>query len=454
MGVEKEILPAEFCLFKGVASIRLTGVISLSDIFVESQKVMFASPRSSSEPRGVFLLWRLFVPFGLGYFVSYLFRTVNAVIAPDLVVDIGLSPADLGLLTSSYFLTFAACQLPLGVFLDRYGSRRVEAVLLLFAATGALVFALADSLGGLLLGRALIGLGVSACLMAAFKAFACWLPPDRLPFANGMQMVSGGLGALTATTPVQAALELSDWRGVFGGLAALTLVAALGIFALVPEQPTGAGEKLRSQLHGLGSVLRSRVFWRIAPVSVASQSAYLSIQGLWSGPWLRDMAGFDRSQSADMLWGIALAMTLGYFAFGQLAGRLARRGIPVMHLALWGMLLFNLVQLLLVLLPGFARPLWLAFGFFGTAGILTYAVLSQSFASALSGRCTTSLNLLVFVGAFGAQWLIGAIIGLWPVSAAGHYAASGYAWAFAVLIALQLLAALWFLASGRWAAAT
>lgn len=397
----------------------------------------------------LFVLGRLFVPFGLGYFVSYLFRTVNAVIAPDLVTELGLSPADLGLLTSSYFLTFAACQLPLGVLLDRYGSRRVEAGLLLFATTGALVFARADSLGGLLLGRALIGLGVSACLMAAFKAFSSWLPAERLPFANGMQMVSGGLGALTATTPVQAALQITDWRGVFAGLAALTFIAALVIFSLVPEQPRGARERPCAQFQGLGVVLRSRVFWRVAPVAVFSQSAYLSIQGLWSGPWLRDIAGFDRSQSADMLWGIALAMTLGYFAFGQLAGRLARRGVPAMRLALWGMLIFNLVQLLLVLLPQFAWPLWLAFGFFGTAGILTYAVLAQSFPLALSGRCTTSLNLLVFVGAFGAQWLIGAIIGLWPVNAAGHYSASGYNCAFSVLVALQLIAALWYALGGQ-----
>lgn len=415
---------------------------------------MPASRCPSSNISGAFLLWRLFAPFGLGYFVSYLFRTVNAVIAPDLVTELGLSPADLGLLTSSYFLTFAACQLPLGVLLDRYGSRRVEAVLLLFAASGALVFARADSLGGLLLGRALIGVGVSACLMAAFKAFSCWLPAERLPFANGMQMVSGGLGALTATTPVQAALLVTDWRGVFAGLAALTLAAALVIFGLVPEQPNGTGEGLRSQLQGLGVILRSRVFWRVAPVSLASQSAYLSIQGLWSGPWLRDVAGFDRTQSAGMLWGVALAMTLGYFAFGQLAGRLARRGIPPMQLAAWGMLIFCGIQSLLVLLPQFARLLWPAFGFFGTAGILTYAVLAQSFPPALSGRSTTSLNLLVFVGAFGAQWLIGAIIGLWPVNSAGHYSASGYNCAFAVLIALQLIAALWYAVDGRPSAST
>ena len=166
-----------------------------------------------SSPR---VLLRLFLPFGLGYFLSYLYRTVNAVIAPNLVQDIGLDPANLGLLTASYFLSFAAFQLPLGVLLDRYGPRRVEAVLLLFAAAGAFIFAWAESLTGLIVGRALIGFGVSACLMAAFKAFTIWLPPERLPLANGIQMISGGIGALAATTPVEMALQLTDWRGVFG----------------------------------------------------------------------------------------------------------------------------------------------------------------------------------------------------------------------------------------------
>src|SRR5512134_2827170 len=135
---------------------------------------------------------RIFIPFALGYFLSYLYRTVNAVLAPDLVRDIGLEPASLGLLTSAYFLAFAAAQLPLGILLDRYGPRRVEAGLLLFAAGGALLFGRAATLGELLLARALIGVGVAACLMAAFKAFTDWFPRELLPFVNGIQMVSGG----------------------------------------------------------------------------------------------------------------------------------------------------------------------------------------------------------------------------------------------------------------------
>ena len=142
-------------------------------------------------------LWiRLFLPFAAGYFLSYLFRTANAVIGPVLAQELSLGDNALGLLTSTYFLAFGAAQLPLGMLLDRFGPRRVEAGLLVLAATGATVFSMSTTLSGLAIGRALIGLGVSACLMASFKAFAQWFPANRQASLTGWIMASGGLGAL------------------------------------------------------------------------------------------------------------------------------------------------------------------------------------------------------------------------------------------------------------------
>lgn len=163
-------------------------------------------------------LFRVFLPFAAGYFISYVYRVVNAVIAPDLIADIGVGPSALGLLTATYFISFASFQLPLGVLLDRYGPRKVETLLLFFAALGAFVFARAESLAGLITGRALIGFGVSACLMAAFKAYTLWFPRDKWPLVNGFQMAAGGLGALAATSPIEASLQFTDWRGVFMAL--------------------------------------------------------------------------------------------------------------------------------------------------------------------------------------------------------------------------------------------
>ena len=390
---------------------------------------------------------RVFLPFALGYFLSYLYRVVNAVIAPDLARDLNLDAADLGLLTSAYFLTFAAFQLPLGLLLDRFGPRRTEAVLLLFAAAGAAAFALAQSSTTLIVGRALIGFGVSACLMAAFKAFVEWFPRDRLPLVNGCQMAAGGLGALAATAPVAWALTVTDWRGVFLALAVATLAAAAVIHLVVPERPRSpGGGGLHDPLTGIGQVFRSSLFWRVAPLTVASQATFLAIHGLWSGPWLADVGGLDRAEVARVLLAVAAAMICGFLGMGGLAERLGRLGVPPLHVAVGGIVAFMLIQVAVVAQwTDAVLPLWVAFGFFGTAGIIPYAALSQVFPVALAGRLNTGLNMLVFVSSFAAQWGIGAIIDLWPPSASGGYAPAGYQAAFAVMLALQAAALVWFM---------
>lgn len=360
-------------------------------------------------------------------------------------------PADLGLLTSTYFLSFAAFQLPLEILLDRYGPRRVESALLLFAAAGAGVFALAQGLGGLLLGRALIGFGVSACLMAAFKAFTLWFPSERLPWVNGWIMTAGGLGALTATSPVESALALTDWRGVFLGLSAATFAVAALVFLVVPDQAQRQGPLgLHDQLRGVRTIFTNRFFWRVAPLATLSQASFLSIQGLWAGPWLRDVAALERPELASHLFGIALAMVAGYLLMGTFAWRLARVGVAPLAVAISGMSIFMLAEAALTLqIPGPVLPTWVVFGFFGTSGILTYAVLSQSFPSSLAGRANTALTLLVFVAAFLGQWGMGAVIGQWPHSPELGYHPQGYQAAFGISLLLQILALLWFVRGGR-----
>ncbi len=396
-------------------------------------------------------LLRVFLPFALGYFLSYLYRVVNAVMAPDLVTEIGLDAAQLGLLTSAYFLTFGIFQLPLGMLLDRFGPRRTEAVLLLFAALGALVFAVADSAGGLTLGRALIGLGVSACLMGAFKAFVLWFPKERLPLVNGLQMAAGGLGALAGTAPVELALQVTTWRGVFVVLAILTASVAVAIFLVVPERGEHkTNTRIAEQFGGVREIFRSLVFWKVAPWTVTVQATFLSVQSLWVGPWLRDVAGLERATVATYLALVACAMIAGWVIIGFITDRVSRLGIRPIHVAAIGMTGFMLLLLPLIFQwTSAALPVCMLFGFFGTAGILPYAVLSQSFAPELAGRVNTGLNLLVFLGAFAAQWGIGALIDLWPRTDSGGYAPAGYQAALGVMFALQAVGMIWFVLAGR-----
>ena len=393
------------------------------------------------------LFLRVFLPFALGYFISYFFRNVNAIIEADLVRDLGFSAASLGLLTSVYFISFASFQLPLGLLLDRFGPRRTESVLLIFAALGALIFSMAESLSGLILGRLLIGFGVSACLMASFKAYVLWFPPDRLPLMNGLQMVAGGLGAMSATVPLRTALEFTDWRGVFLILSGLTLFSALVLWLVYPEKEGSTGPvPMKKQLEGLKTVLTSRPFLAIAPLVMFSQSAQMAIQGLWAKPWLRDVAGLDEAECANHLMWMMAAMMAGFFLLGLLSERLyhARKISPV-TVGVSAMAVFIVLQLLMAL-GWTAQPMLLmtAFSFFATAGILPYAGLSQIFPKALSGRVSTSLNLTVFLGAFAVQWGLGEIISLWPTEGKG-YAPESYGAAFGSLAVLQLFGLLWFI---------
>lgn len=397
------------------------------------------------------LVARVFAPFAAGFFLSYVYRVVNAVVGPGLAGEFGLTAEDLGLLTSVYFLTFAAFQLPLGVLLDRFGPRRVDAMLLVIAAAGALLFAMGHSLGALALARGLIGLGVSACLMAGFKAFVVWFPDHRLPLANGALVAAGGMGALVATAPAEAALDVVGWRGLFAGLAAATVLLALTLALVVPEKPAGPRESWRDQALGFRAIARTRVFWRHAPLLGLLHGGYLAIQSLWAGPWLRDVAGLARAEAAQVLLVIAVAMTASSLAVGWAAGGLARRGIGLERVVLAGSLALVATEAAIAAGVGASTPWvpWLAFGLCAGFAALMYSAVTRSFARAMAGRAVTALNLFLFVGAFVLQYAIGWVIDLVPGSTPEAYAPEGYTLAFGTLVAAQSCAIVWFALGGR-----
>ena len=393
-------------------------------------------------------MWlRIFLPFAAGYYFSYFLRNVNAVIAPELTRELGVSAADLGLLTSAYLLAFGAVQLPLGLALDRYGARRVEATLLLIAAAGCALFAVGSSLTQLAIARALIGLGVSACLMASFKAFGQWFGIERQASLNAAIMAAGGLGALTASTPLSWAIPQFGWRGVFIALAVAGLAVAAGIFG-TPEKTVGASQTpFRQQVAGLVGVLRSRAFWRYAPQSTLIIGGFMALQGLWAVPWLMNFSGLTRDAAAHHLLLMAGGMLTGFLGIAFGVTPLAARGLGPETLLKWGMGLGLLASFLIVIGVGPSELLWLSLGLVFSVGNLAYALLQSNYGPELAGRVNTALNLMVFLGAFFIQWGFGASVD--ALRAAGYATANAYQITFAGLLALQAAGWLWFLASGR-----
>lgn len=391
------------------------------------------------------LVLRVLLPFAGGYFLSYLYRSVNAVLGAEIAGTIALEAADIGLMTSVYFVTFGAFQLPLGVLLDRFGPRRVEALLLLLAAAGAATVARADGVAALVAGRALVGLGVSACLMAPLKANVQFFSSRRLPLVNGVVLGAGGLGAVAATAPVHAALAFTDWRGVYACLAGLTAVMAGLLWRVVPDGATVPGGSLADQLRAIGRIYADPGFHRIAPLTMASLGYFMAVQGLWLGPWLRDVAGLTAPEAAGALATTAAAMASGFLLIGAIAVRLERLGMPLATATGIGMAVFLALSLAMaagrVPAPHLFGVLW---GFFGAASTANYAVLTRRFDGHLAGRVNTSLNLLIFLAAFVIQWGVGAALGRFA-KIDGHWPAEAWSLALGLPLLPYALALLWYL---------
>lgn len=384
------------------------------------------------------------LPFLAGYYTSYIFRAVNAVLGPLLAAEVGLTASQLGLLTGIYFFSFGLFQIPLGVLLDRFGPRRTNAALLLLAAAGAALFGAAASYPELVLARALIGLGVSACLMGGIQAFVLWYPPERTATMIAIAYAMGGLGAMTASVPLEIALRTVSWREVFFFLGAVSLFLSAVFAFWVPEHPgTRRPASWRAQVAGLGTLLREGAFWRIALALGANQCAVVAVFTLWITLWLRDVAGYDRPAAARAFFLVSCALIAGYLVFGRMADALARRGASVLNLFMAGMALT--LAMLLPLAFGVttgAVALWSGFIFFGAGATVAHSIAMRRYPREMAGRVNTALNSFTFLGIFLGQWGTGAVLNLFP-PLPGGYDPRGYVWALGGLCTIQAAGLAW-----------
>ena len=396
-----------------------------------------------STATGLFL--RVTLPLAVFNLINQASRTVMSIIGPVLAVEFSLSASELGLLAACMFAAYAAAQLPVGIALDVLGPRRVQAAFSLVAAAGFALFALSDALAGFVLARVILGVGVSAGLMAILKANTQWFAPAQVAGMTGIAMAVGSMGSVLTTAPVEAALPVLGWRGVFWLLGGMSLVVAVWIFVSVRERPAPAARRgLRAELAIMGSILGSRLFWRYGPAVAMLSILNFAYLGLWAGPWLRDVAGYDGPARANTLLLYTLAMLTGSLVIGQVASRAQARGHPailVPALCVAGLLA---AQIGLALQPAGAvavTVLWVAFAFFASGGATGYVAVGQMFPAEQMGRVSTAINSLTLGGAFLLQAAIGWILDLWPRTATGGWDPQGYSAALMLSVAVQLIVA-------------
>ena len=351
----------------------------------------------------------VFLAFALGYFSSAVVRAVTATLSPVLTAEFDLQAGELGLLAGGFFLGFATTQLPLGSWLDRHGPKRVAIGFMALAVVACLAFAAASSFTGLLLARMLMGMGLSACLMAPLTGFRRWYEPGHMLRANSWMLMAGSLGMVTSTLPVQWLLPITGWRPLFWFMAAFVLLTMVLIARWVPAWPVQAG----AASGGYGPVLRSRTFWRVVPLALFNYGGLVGLQTLWAGPWLTRVVGVSPAEAAQGLFYLNLSMLLAFWTWGWITPALFRRGWNVDRLMVWGvpwglaLLVFNIAS---GAATGWAA--WAAFFVLSSVMGLAQPALGMKFPAALAGRALSAYNLVVFVGIFIMQWGVGLLIDL------------------------------------------
>ncbi len=393
----------------------------------------------------------VFLAFAFAYFFSALIRAITATLSPTLTAEFALNARDLGLLAGGYFLGFAATQLPLGALLDRHGPKRVILWFLSVAVLGCVAFSMATSFAGLLSARVLCGVGVSACLMAPLTGYRRWFDATTQLRTNSWMLMSGSLGMVASTLPVQWLLPVLGWRSLFLGLAALVLLA-MGVIAWrVPRWSVTVPDPLNTSVKS-GSyalVWRHPYFRKMVPVGFFCYGGLVAVQSLWAVPWMTRVAGYTALEAATGLFWINVGMLCSFWAWGMAAPWLAQRHWNAERLMALG-LPFSFVFLAIIIVANYATLTWAA-GFLAmycmacTFVSLAQPAVGMAFPPALAGRALSAYNLVIFAGVFVIQWGIGLLID--GFKALGFSQTQSFQAAFAIFLACSIASYVHFLVS-------
>lgn len=395
--------------------------------------------------------YRIYIVLTVGFVVSQFYRVSNAVIAPEMMHALSLSPEEMGAITGMFFLAFALMQLPTGVMLDQIGPRHTMSSLLLVAAAGSAIFATANGPVGLCIGRALIGVGCAAGLMGSMVAISRWFGAAQFSPLSALLFTLGGIGTLVATTPLAILSESIGWRGAFWLMAGVTLAVALLLYGIVRDVPDAgdtideaSSESLIESLRGLGEVLTNRQLWRISAIQFVCYAATLSVAGLWAGPYLNDVYQLDPLMRGNVLLALNIAILIGVIAYSGIERWVGSRKWTIVTGAI------GTIGILTVLAAMPGLPAWLAIMLLLAFGLTSsYVMLNHAHARAilpdhLVGRGLTIQNLAAFLGVAALQSASGLIVGTFSstANAAGEEA---YRAVFGFLAAVVLMGLLIYL---------
>ena len=386
--------------------------------------------------------WRAWAVYGVcvwGFSFSLFYRVSTAVIAPHLAHDLNMGPVELGELSAAFFYAFAACQLPLGIALDRWGSRLPMAICSLTGAAGALFFALAQTSGQVILARVVLGIGMSSGLMGSLILIAAWFPADRFATLAGLLVALGTLGQLGAATPLALLAESLGWRGAFGVISVVNMGQAVVLFLVARDRPAHVPPPPRAgnPLKGLGRVLAMPAYWGISLGTFARYGCTVAVQGLWAGPFLMTGLGMTIIETGNALFVFALGMMIGLVLFGRMSDYWVGSRKKVIAPSLLAMCLGFLLLYFWSPIWGelLVYPFFFAMGMIVSTGQVMYAQMKELAPPGLSATSMTAINIFTMLGPATIMQTTGWLVGDKPI-APGDVGAFGPAWLFMAALCL------------------
>jgi predicted MFS family arabinose efflux permease len=355
----------------------------------------------------------VFLVFALAYFISTLIRASTATLSPIFSQELGLKAGDLGLLAGGYFLGFAAMQLPNGIFLDKFGPKKIILFFLTIALFSTIAFSKSESFLSLLVSRILIGIGVSVCLMAPLTGYRRWLALDQQQRANAWMLMSGALGMLASTLPIQLLLPEIGWRNIFLILAGLILITIILIILIIPSWEKTETPIENKGLSSYKTIWTHPYFLSLVPLGFFNYGGLQAIQTLWAGPWMTNVSGYTPIQAAINLFWLNLSMLITFFIWGFINPYFHKKGISTDKIIIAGVPL-SFLALGFIIYSG-TNVSGLHFALFLIASVfvsLAQPAVGMTFPNAIAGKALSSYNLVLFLGTFTVQWAIGVLIDL------------------------------------------
>jgi predicted MFS family arabinose efflux permease len=389
------------------------------------------------------------------YVLSFFQRFAPAGIAQDLAASFQTSASSLGVLAATYFYVYTVMQVPTGILVDTLGPRRVLFFGGLVAGGGSMLFGLAESLNAALIGRTLIGLGVSVVFISMLKIIAVWFEERRFATIVGLSMLVGNLGSVLAGAPLSFLAQATGWRGVFVGVGVISLVLGFLCWLLVRDRIDESVGVSRPRvdrtviLNGLLTVLRNRATWPAVGVNFGLSGSFFAFAGLWATPYLTQVYGMSRAVASAHLSLYFAGFALGCLFIGGLSDRLGRRK-PVVLVSAHVYGLIWLVWLSAIPLPPLVTYALFALMGLATASFtLTWACAKEVNPPLLSGMSTSVTNIGGFLGAALLQPLVGWVMDMsWQgtmTDGVRFYTPADYRLGLMLLVAVA-----WFGALSAW----